>query len=380
MHEQVRKYLCKLMDHGLIAHEDDAQIYGLDDEIATNRDRVPAEVATLFDGLNINSLIVAKPEPQSWALISTLAQEHPEVIRPSDSESLTFIHDIPVVASFEPGEITRALSRRKACVVRGMGLVTTGSVSLEQAFVAFSSVCFACFVKYFTDVLMGLSGLGAAPRPTTAQMDQCADILSQFPAPALHNPLSDRTPVGEAQILAAMDAAGKALVRASLVDSFFGNISFRDANLLYISQTGSSLDELPGHIDLATMDGSSCCEITSSSELSAHVKIYELSGHRAILHGHPRFSVIMSMARGPMRFGQTRSTRGIPVVSGEVGAGSKGLVHTLPCAMQAHHAAIVYGHGTFVSSETSFRDALDRLALIEKSCFEEYRETLHARR
>jgi hypothetical protein len=45
-----------------------------------------------------------------------------------------------VVASFNPGEITRALGRRKACVVKGMGLVTTGSVSLEQAFVAFSSV------------------------------------------------------------------------------------------------------------------------------------------------------------------------------------------------------------------------------------------------
>ncbi|HOS96788.1 MAG TPA: class II aldolase/adducin family protein [Deltaproteobacteria bacterium] len=376
MHDQVRKYLRKLMAHGLIAHEADAQIYGLDDEIATNRDRVPAEVAALFRGLNINSLILARPEPRFWTVISSLAQEHADLIRPTDTESLTFIHDIPVVASFSRGEIIRALSRRKACIVRDVGLVTTGSVSLEQAFVAFSSVCFACFVKFFTDMLLGLSGIGGVPRPTTARMEQCADLLSQLEPTALRNTLSGRTPVGEAEILSAMDAAGKALLQASLVDSFFGNISFRDANLLYISQTGSSLDELPGHIDRATMDGSSCCEITSSSELSAHVKIYERTGHRAILHGHPRFSVIMSMAPGPLQFGQTRSMGDIPVVAGEVGAGSRGLVHTLPGAMQTHHAALVYGHGTFVSSETSFRDALDRLALIERTCFDECRDAL----
>jgi hypothetical protein len=48
--------------------------------------------------------------------------------------------------------------------------------------------------------------------------------------------------------------------------------------------------------------------------------------------------------------------------------------------MQTHHAAIVYGHGAFTSSETSFRDALERLALIERTCFDECREALCAPR
>ncbi|MCK7471005.1 MAG: hypothetical protein MZU95_09615 [Desulfomicrobium escambiense] len=52
----------------------------------------------------------------------------------------------------------------------------------------------------------------------------------------------------------------------------------KEGLLIYISQTGSSLDELQGRIDCTTMDGSSTCEITSSSELCAHVRIYELTG------------------------------------------------------------------------------------------------------
>ena len=110
----------------------------------------------------------------------------------------------------------------------------------------------------------------------------------QLNPPAFSNPLSGKTPIDEAGIIKAMDDAGKATVAARLVDSFFGNISFRKDSLLYISQTGSSLDELPGRIDCVPLDGSSTCELTSSSELSAHVKIYELTGDTAILHGHPR--------------------------------------------------------------------------------------------
>ena len=201
----------------------------------------------------------------------------------------------------------------------------------------------------------------------------------QLNPPAFSNPLSGKTPIDEAGIIKAMDDAGKATVAARLVDSFFGNISFRKDSLLYISQTGSSLDELPGRIDCVPLDGSSTCELTSSSELSAHVKIYELTGDTAILHGHPRFSVIMSMAGGPLQFGHTRTLGDVTVVAGEVGAGRHGLVHTWPQAMQAGHAAIVHGHGVFASSATSFHKAFERLSSIEQLCFEKYKETLGVR-
>ena len=68
------------------------------------------------------------------------------------------------------------------------------------------------------------------------------------------------------EIVAAMDACGKKTVDARLVDSFFGNLSWCDGETLSISQTGSSLDELPGRIDRIPLDGSSTAGLTASSE------------------------------------------------------------------------------------------------------------------
>jgi hypothetical protein len=69
----------------------------------------------------------------------------------------------------------------------------------------------------------------------------------------------------------------------------------------------------------------------------------------------------------------------VPVVAGEVGAGRHGLVHTLPQAMQAGHAAVVHGHGVFASSSTSLHNAFERLSSIERMCFEKYKEALAAK-
>ena len=58
----------------------------------------------------------------------------------------------------------------------------------------------------------------------------------------------------------------------------------------------------------------------------------------------------MSMAGGLLQFGHTRTLRDVPVVAGEVGAGRRGLVHTLPRAMQP------------LSTATGFLQALQPLS------------------
>jgi ribulose-5-phosphate 4-epimerase/fuculose-1-phosphate aldolase len=374
--EQVDKYLAKLIRHGLVTGEADAALFGLDDEIVTNRKPIPAEAAALFDLLNINSLLIARPEPALWAVITRLMEESPQLICPRDCESLTFIHDIPVVPFFDPGLVARALSRRKGCIVKDAGIVTTGTVSLEQAFISLSSICFATCVKFFTDTLNALTGCDGAAPPDSGRVEACLDLLDRLaPLPAAQ-PLFRGIPASEDEIIRAMDDAGKAVVSARLVDSFFGNISFRRGDVIYISQTGSSLDELPGCIDRVPLDGSSTCEVTSSSELAAHARIYELTEDNAIIHGHPRFSVVMSMFGGPLEFGRVRFVGDVPVVAGEVGAGSRGLLHTLPPAMQEHHCAIVSGHGTFASCTGAFDAALERISSIELMCCRACRNVL----
>lgn len=378
MSEQVDKYLRKMLCHGLIDNEDEAGLYSLDDEIYTNRDCINAEVQTLFHLLNINSLIIARPETLRWSLITDLIAQCPSVICPLDCESITFIHDIPVVETFDVHRIAHDLNRRKGCIVADTGIITTGTVSLEQAFISFSSICFATFVKYFADALNGVYGYCGAERPNSSRIDAVWTNLLHTEPRALPNVLSRQAPDSEAQIIQAMDEAGKAVVAAGLVDSFFGNISFRKDDTIYISQTGSSLDELPGYIDRVAADGSSTCELTSSSELVAHVRTYELTGDTAILHGHPRFSVIMSMFGPVLGFEETRFINDVPVVAGEVGAGRYGLMHTLPPAMKNSHAAVVYGHGTFTSCTGSFHDAFERISSIEHMCYRAYSEALAA--
>ena len=376
MKEQVDKYLSKLMAHGLIDSLDAAGLYGLDDEIYTNKNSPGTEVKALFDLLNINSLIIARPEKTLWSIIRELIDDNPPLICPCDCESLTFIHDIPVVDSLDVHKIARALSVRKGCIIRDTGIITTGTVSLEQAFVSMSSICFATFVKYFTDIINSLYGFDSAPRPNPARLDSALKFLSRAAPKTVSNPLPKKTGHTESEIVDAMDAAGKVVVSTRLVDSFFGNISYRHDNLIYISQTGSSLDELPGCIDCVPLDGSSTCDLTSSSELMAHIKTYELTGDTAILHGHPKFSVIMSMFGSPLSFDDTRFIEDVPVVAGEVGAGRHGLMHTLPGAMHQHHKAIVYGHGTFTSCRKSFHNAFENLLSIEQLCFESYKKRL----
>jgi len=122
--------------------------------------------------------------------------------------------------------------------------------------------------------------------------------------------------------------------------------------------------------------------VTASSEYSAHKEIYLRGGSRAILHGHPKFSVIMSMLcdkkdcenRGQCHIKCTRERfiNDIPVVPGEVGTGRYGLCNTLPPAVTGRRGAIVYGHGLFTTGQHDFHEAFSRLLDIELMCIDEY--------
>ena len=182
-----------------------------------------------------------------------------------------------------------------------------------------------------------------------------------------------------------MDQVGKRTVELKLVDSFFGNISTAFGERLFISQTGASLDELPGCIDLVPNDNSSTAGITASSELIAHRAIYEQSGARTILHGHPRFSVILSLLCQETECNvsdcwkdcaKVRYLNHVPVVAGEVGAG--GIARNVPPVINSG-IAVVYGHGVFSVGELDFRQPLDAMIELENWCRKEYLKLLSER-
>ncbi|MCA1786766.1 MAG: class II aldolase/adducin family protein, partial [Desulfobacteraceae bacterium] len=311
MENLVKKYARKLVDAGLAASFGLGipLVGGLDQDLVwnTTAPEIPV-LEQLFQHLNINSLLFLRPSPPYDKIIRFLAGRALKGsgrILPQDCETRTFLHDLPVVEHFDPQAIVQALKQRKTVIIQGTdnedpfsgpAVIAPGTVSPEQGFVGVSSVCFACFVTFFSDYLTILKTGHKDPH-----MDHVFDQVLPFvqtpkpPAPDLmHGPFSR-----EQEVVAAMVQAGKKIVARRLVDSYFGNISYCWNNTLYISQTGACLDELTGCIDPVPLDGSTSAGITASSELTAHLETVDRTGCRAILHGHPRFCVIASMDCDP---------------------------------------------------------------------------------
>jgi ribulose-5-phosphate 4-epimerase/fuculose-1-phosphate aldolase len=379
MEGMIRKYARKLVSAGY-AEAGDPLLGFLDADLVWNRvDAAVPVLEEVFAGLNIQSLLFSRPAEPWRTVIDHLAGKAEGAIFPQDTETRTFFHDLPVVPAFRAADLVSALRERKCVIIPGRGVVTFGTVSPEQTFVTFCSVCFAAFVKFFADFLED-SRSGRVDRP---QREAFRRAVAHLDDPASSPPALRQGPFpGEKEILAAMAEAGRATVENRLVDSYFGNLSCLGGKFLYISQTGSSLDELEGCIDAVPLDGSSCAGITASSEFSAHRQIVLYTGNRAVLHGHPRFSVILSLdcdredcpERGSChtRCPEKRFAGGAPIVPGEVGTGRYGLCRTVPPVLQEHPGVIVHGHGVFTAGREDFREAFERLSAIENACREEY--------
>ncbi|GEM_PF-81582 len=434
MERLIYKYLSKLHQQGL-ADKEKVTFIALDAELFTNKPlrEELLELSKLFEVMNINSILFSEPSEPYKSIINELTEENylDQIIRPQfkdykknnsetieldritplDCETRTFLHDIPVIKNFSFSSIAQALSIRKSAIIKNHGIIAYGTITPEQAYISYSSTCFAAFVKYFLDALnyfeyCSLKKINPNKRFLEAfkkivqyllnsgligetQNRTFKDILSclltnrekdyQFSASVSSNPQNEQ------DVINAILDTGKAVVKYRLVDSYFGNISYIFEDKIYISQTGSSMDELEGCIDAVSLDGSSSIGITSSSELSTHKNIYYKTGYNAILHGHPLFSVIMSMYcsyRNCQYFANRRICHigckeerliyNIPIVSGEIGTGSKGIVNTVPLAIKYSGGVIVYGHGVFTSGKDNFYKPLSLLLDIEKICQREY--------
>lgn len=401
MEKTLGKFADKLINAKLGARSGPCEplMGGLDDRIVWNRKADETGILEdVFKGLHINSLAFLRPVEPYGSLISFLAENallQGQPISPKDCETRTFLHDLPVIDEFCPEKIIRILKNKKTVIVApqkngskatGPAVIAHGTVSPEQGFVTVSSVCFACFVKFFTDYLEALQK-GIATDRDHALFDTVIPYLDpvQKNMPALmKGPFQN-----EAAVYSAVIEAGLKTVEYGLVDSYFGNVSCLWNNTLYISQTGSSLDELSGCIDPVPLDGSTSAGITASSELSAHMETILRTGAKTILHGHPKFSVILSMDCDPLekescRFSdqchikcpKKRFVCGTPIVPGEVGTGPLGLCNTLPPALETKDSAVVYGHGVFSIGKNDFSEAFANLLSVEHACRRYYFEKI----
>lgn len=368
------RYLEKLRRFGIVP-PDRGGVAIADDRIITVGDRQDGDrAAAILSRLDVVSLYVA---PLSIPFGDFLIARHRDdpVITPRDTETRTFLHDIPIVRrdDLEAGPadaVARSLTGRKGVLVEGVGIVATGPISVEQGYINVSSLFHALFVHYLEELL--------EPLPLFPSEGGVIDrLIQRFGSPLSTDhllfhpgPLEDPDTIRTEMI-----RVGRYTVEMGLVDSFFGNISCRTAETIHISQTASSLDQLEGCIDPVPFDGSSTAGITASSELAAHRRIYETTPFRTILHGHPKWSVIVSMIcnrRGECAVvdcgrecPEIRMFGSVPIVSGEIGAG--GLARTVPPVIREHGVALVHGHGLFCGGVKGFADPFRRMVEIENA-------------
>lgn len=357
----------------------------LDDEIMWSSSRYETDVLDqVMRESGAGSILFSAVAEPYRSIIDYLGEYSTDTgcrIKPDDTETRTFLHDIPVAGSFTASDILGCIRQRKGAIIPGRGIIAHGTVSPEQAFVTFSSICFSAFVKFMTDFYYhwkGTAPMKGDPLPVFQKgIEWYRNSLSAITAvPETRAPFSSVD-----DVIRAIIETGRLTVESGMVDSFFGNISARYGDTIYISQTGSSLDELAGCIDPCPMDNSTTNAITASSEFPAHRALYSTTERRSILHGHPKFSVVMSMLcddktcanRGSchIKCQRERYIEDIPVVPGEIGTGPNSLSRTMPAAMKGR-GVIVWGHGLFTAGAGDFTDAYRNLIDIEKACFEKY--------
>ena len=379
MKDQIEKYTAKLIadrsaspDRIAFAAQDDVLITQGAPELA-------ALAGNTLSRLNSLALVAARPSLPFADFLIARAPKGDSCILPQDTETRTFLHDIPFLRTGEAAgdpapTIARLLGSRKGVIVEGVGIVAVGAITVEQAFINYSSVFHSTFVKYLQDVL--------AEGFLLPGEREAFDLFRREwlkPLSAAELDFRDRLDLDKEEILSEIERVGRYTVERGLVDSFFGNISAAAGGLIYISQTAASLDELKGCIDPVPTDNSSTTGITASSELLAHRKIFEQTGARVILHGHPKFAVVMSMLCDtrdcPIKdcwkdCPHVREIGGTPVVAGEIGAG--GLAKRVPPVIGATGSAIVYGHGVFTLGREGFGEAFAAMVDVENFCREEY--------
>ncbi len=379
----MKKYAQKLL-RDRTAVPESIRFYRLDDVVMTNqRDEWLPIFAEVLDGLNVTALMFAEPTLPFADLLVERSNPKADRLEPKDSETKVFLHDIPFIRravwSGRPKselaeKIIHCLKERKAAIIQGLGVVASGGVTVEQAFIGFSTIFHTTFVKYLLDLLTeGFRLPGERRRFDEFRRSwlkqQDLDGLAFTAGPIL----------GKDEIIREICRVGKYTVEKGYVDSYFGNISYFDGRTIFISQTASSLDELEGHIDPVPLDGSSTTGLSASSELPAHRGIYVSTAYRAVLHGHPKFSVIMSMhceesncdIKDCNRLcNRKRSACGVPIVAGETGAG--GLAKSVPLALKESSVCIVYGHGIFSAGREDFQETFRKMAEVENRCREEY--------
>ncbi|MDD5232853.1 MAG: class II aldolase/adducin family protein [Syntrophales bacterium] len=325
--------------------------------------------------LQLRSIILSQPAEPYRSIIDFLSAEAGAQGAIWGDRRGVLFRSLPVIEKTAEAALS-VLRRRRGAVVSGLGIMAAGRSGSEEAFDVYYSICFGCFVRFFSECLR-LGRNGSLGRERMTAFSRAVSFLDpqhmRFPDLA-RGPFQTEE---EAKI--AIEEAGRNTVRYRLVDSSYGNISYRLGGKLLISRTGIPLDELRGAIETCPL-GEETCLTPASRELPAHRRIVLETENRAVLHGHPKFSVVLSLDHDSVLAGKggvAARIDDVPVVAGKPGEGPDGLHLTVPPALNENRGVIVYGHGVFTAGREDFNEAFRNMLEIERMCRDKYFHEIH---
>jgi len=162
---------------------------------------------------------------------------------------------------------------------------------------------------------------------------------------------------------------GKKLVSSGLTSSRFGNISLLREGRIFITCTGSMLDELEER-SVVEVDLRGPCDQDSvaSSETCVHRAIYQNTANMAIIHTHSPYAVALSLLEQnnvvPLDSEGLLFLGTMPIVDGQIGTNA--LAMAASSALKTHKACIARGHGVFAAGN-SISDAYTAACMAEHS-------------
>ena len=162
---------------------------------------------------------------------------------------------------------------------------------------------------------------------------------------------------------------GKKTVASGLTSSRFGNISLCQGETIFITRTGSMLDELDqAQVIEVDLRCPSDRDKEASSETSVHRAIYQSTDAKAIIHTHSPFAVALSLLEQdvvePIDSEGLFFLGAMPIVEGLFGTDE--LAKALCAGLQSHKACIARGHGVFAPGIT-LCEAYDLACMAEHS-------------
>ncbi len=158
------------------------------------------------------------------------------------------------------------------------------------------------------------------------------------------------------------------MARRGYVTAHGGNLSIKSGNTIYITRHASSLENLKREdVIPIPLHREHSLSLIASTDTPIHLRIYEETGHLAVIHGHTPYAIVLSFFMDkikPIDAEGAYVLKEIPVIEGKVGTYE--LADRVAEALKKHYACVVRGHGTFAAEK--FMDvAYQILCMVEHS-------------